>query len=208
MGCILCAGLLLAPVTVLAWPMRSTTIHDGDSFKCVQAKGNIVTLRLYGIDAPEVKQPYGQTARKKLVEVLSRRKLDAHTMDTDRYGRTVAVVRTIDRTNTPNGRPRKVNQTMVSDPMVNEAMVNEASVNEIMVRAGLAWVYDQYCADEDICEGLRQAEAEARNARRGLWAQSDPTPPWVWRRQHKTEEWYAKPVRTLRQVGRALKGLW
>lgn len=193
--------------------MRSTTVHDGDSFKCAQANGKVVTLRLYGIDAPEAKQPYGQAARKKLVELLSRRKLDAQTMDTDRYGRTVAVVRTVDRTSTSNRRTRKVNETMGSDPMVNEAMVNEAMVNEtpvneIMVRAGLAWVYDQYCADEDICADLRQAETEARTARRGLWAQADPTPPWVWRRQHKTEEWYAKPVRTLKQVTRALKGLW
>lgn len=177
--------------------MRSTTIHDGDSFKCAQANGKVVTLRLYGIDAPEAKQPYGQAARKKLVELLSRRKLNAQTMDTDRYGRTVAVVRTlavvrtVDRTSTSNGRTQKVKEAMV-----NEAAANEASVNEIMVRAGLAWVYDQYCADEDICQALRQAETEARNARRGLWAQADPTPPWVWRRQHKTEEWYAKPVRT------------
>lgn len=192
-GGILCAGLLLAPAKALAWLMRSTTVHDGDSFKCAQTSGKVVTLRLYGIDAPEAKQPYGQASRKKLVELLSRRTLDAQTMDTDRYGRTVAVVRIVDvaRTEGP----------------ANKAL-NEAMVNEAMVRAGLAWVYDQYCADEDICARLRQAEAEARKARRGLWAQTDPTPPWVWRRQHKAEEWYAKPVRSLRQVGRALKGLW
>lgn len=183
--------------------MRSTTVHDGDSFKCAQTSGKVVTLRLYGIDAPEAKQPYGQASRKKLVELLSRRTLDAQTMDTDRYGRTVAVVRIVGVARTVGAA-----STVTARQMGNEAMVNEAVVNEAMVRAGLAWVYDQYCADEDICAGLRQAEAEARRAKRGLWAQADPTPPWVWRRQHKTEEWYAKPVRSLRQVGRALKGLW
>lgn len=180
--------------------MRSTTIHDGDSFKCAQTSGKVVTLRLYGIDAPEAKQPYGQASRKKLVELLSRRTLDAQTMDTDRYGRTVAIVRIVDVA-------RTVGTARSTEGPANKAL-NEAVVNEAMVRAGLAWVYDQYCADEDICADLRQAEAEARRGKRGLWAQTDPTPPWVWRRQHKTEEWYAKPVRTLKQVTRALKGLW
>lgn len=46
------------------------------------------------------------------------------------------------------------------------------------VRAGMAWVFDRYVTDRSLY-GLQDA---ARNARRGLWAASDPVAPWEWRR--------------------------
>ena len=45
------------------------------------------------------------------------------------------------------------------------------------VRRGLAWVYRQYNRDAQ----LLALEAEAKAARRGLWADAKPTPPWDWR---------------------------
>lgn len=32
------------------------------------------------------------------------------------------------------------------------------------------------------CEVYRQAEATARGQQLGLWRDSDPTPPWEWRK--------------------------
>src|SRR5439155_2794891 len=52
------------------------------------------------------------------------------------------------------------------------------SLNREMVRAGLAWWYRRYSNDPELA-GL---EAEARAARRGLWADPHPVPPWEWRR--------------------------
>ena len=49
-----------------------------------------------------------------------------------------------------------------------------------LVRAGLAWWYREY-APED--RELARLEAEARKARRGLWANADAVPPWEWRRR-------------------------
>jgi endonuclease YncB( thermonuclease family) len=46
------------------------------------------------------------------------------------------------------------------------------------VRAGMAWVFDKYVTDR----GLYAVQEEARAARRGLWADKKPTPPWEWRR--------------------------
>ena len=57
-------------------------------------------------------------------------------------------------------------------------------INEEMVRAGLAWWYRQYAHDD---QALSDAENEARSARRGLWQDADPVPPWDWRRQRRTE---------------------
>lgn len=56
-------------------------------------------------------------------------------------------------------------------------------VNTEMVRRGMAWVYVKYAKDK----GLYQLEAEAREQRRGLWADKEPVPPWEWRRDRKTE---------------------
>ncbi len=55
-------------------------------------------------------------------------------------------------------------------------------LNRELVRAGFAWWYRRY-APED--ETLEQLECEARGARRGLWADAEPVPPWEWRVMRK-----------------------
>jgi micrococcal nuclease len=46
------------------------------------------------------------------------------------------------------------------------------------VSAGLAWHYTEYSKDP----ALDALERAARAARRGLWTQTNPAPPWVFRR--------------------------
>src|SRR5262245_27627309 len=53
------------------------------------------------------------------------------------------------------------------------------SLNQELVKAGMAWWYRPY-APNDIM--LAQLEAEARTAKRGLWADAHPIPPWEWRK--------------------------
>ena len=53
------------------------------------------------------------------------------------------------------------------------------NLNREIVRAGFAWWYQQYARRETV---LRDLEGEARTARRGLWADPKPVPPWEWRR--------------------------
>lgn len=52
------------------------------------------------------------------------------------------------------------------------------SLNEALVRSGYAWWYHQYGATE---RKLAEAEIDARAARRGLWKDANPTPPWAFR---------------------------
>jgi micrococcal nuclease len=52
------------------------------------------------------------------------------------------------------------------------------SLNREMVRGGIAWWYRKYAANDQV---LARLEAEARQAKRGLWSQADPKPPWEWR---------------------------
>lgn len=53
--------------------------------------------------------------------------------------------------------------------------------NAEQVRRGLAWVYDRYVTDPD----LYPLQDAARAERRGLWADSTPTPPWEWRKARR-----------------------
>lgn len=57
--------------------------------------------------------------------------------------------------------------------------VDARCLNEELLKAGLAWWYRQYSPRD---KKLAALEDEARKARRGLWAEASPTPPWSWRR--------------------------
>ena len=59
---------------------------------------------------------------------------------------------------------------------------NGTTANEEIVKAGLAWVNEAIKKDLTLKERLRTSEREARQSKRGLWADSDPIPPWVYRK--------------------------
>jgi len=52
------------------------------------------------------------------------------------------------------------------------------SLNREIVGAGLAWWYRRYAPEE---RELAALEAQARAARRGLWSDPAPVPPWDFR---------------------------
>lgn len=55
--------------------------------------------------------------------------------------------------------------------------------NHEMVKAGLAWWYCRYSASE----ALRDLQIEAREAKRGLWRDPVPIPPWVYRKLQRKQ---------------------
>ncbi|TXT24727.1 MAG: nuclease [Gallionellaceae bacterium] len=58
---------------------------------------------------------------------------------------------------------------------------DDIDANAEQVRRGMAWVYRKYAP---MVSPLYAVENEAKVARRGLWADAEPMPPWEWRR-HK-----------------------
>jgi micrococcal nuclease len=54
------------------------------------------------------------------------------------------------------------------------------NINEEMVESGMAWEYSWHHRNPTY----RARQSEARRAKRGLWADATPTPPWVWRKTH------------------------
>jgi endonuclease YncB( thermonuclease family) len=64
--------------------------------------------------------------------------------------------------------------------LVGEVLLPDGrSLNQELVKAGMAWWYRQYAPHDTT---LAQLEAEARTAKRGLWADATPIPPWEWRK--------------------------
>lgn len=57
------------------------------------------------------------------------------------------------------------------------------SLNKQLVYLGLAWWYRNYAPNDRTLKAL---EAGARDAKRGLWAEKDPIPPWEWREGQRT----------------------
>ena len=54
------------------------------------------------------------------------------------------------------------------------------NVNHELVKDGWCWWYRKYAPGDTVLEGL---EHEAREARKGLWADPNPIPPWEWRKK-------------------------
>ena len=134
------------------WVGLCVSVADGDTITVLRDREQ-VRIRLYGIDAPEGGQDFGTVSRRYVGDLCHRQTVTVTPVDTDRYGRTVALVE-----------------------------VDGVSVNRELIAAGLAWVYPQYCKIPE-CAQWRALEADARAAKRGLWAHPDPVPPWEWRRR-------------------------
>lgn len=57
---------------------------------------------------------------------------------------------------------------------------DELSVNQQLVREGWCWWYREYAPGDTL---LEQLEKEAREARKGLWQDAAPIPPWEYRKR-------------------------
>jgi endonuclease YncB( thermonuclease family) len=64
--------------------------------------------------------------------------------------------------------------------LLGRLWVEDHDVNLQMVAEGWAWAFTGFAGDDD----LEAAEAAARAARRGLWADPSPLAPSQWRATH------------------------
>lgn len=130
------------------------SVGDGDTLT-VNQQGQVITVRLGCIDAPEMAQsPYGQQVASRLQQLLPKGKtVNLRRIDIDRYGRTVA-----------------------------EIYVNNKSINLTLVSEGKAVVYPQYLNGCSATKNQYLAvEAHAKKKRLGFWNSSNPVMPWDFR---------------------------
>lgn len=66
--------------------------------------------------------------------------------------------------------------------VANIILPDGRSLSHEFVKAGLAWWYRKYAPGDKT---LAKLEQEAREAKRGLWTDQEPVPPWGFRRQQR-----------------------
>ncbi len=133
-------ALLLLPAFTWAWPGKVISIRDADTITVLTEDKQQERIRLYGIDAPEGGQAYGKRATQYVKRLLADRPVvEVDVKDSDRYGRTVAVVFL------PDGR----------------------NLNEEIVRVGFVWVFTRYCNEVSLCVRWGLLQQEAREASAG-----------------------------------------
>lgn len=142
------------PVFAQAWEGVVLDVHDGDTLS-VAPCGDVespVSVRLYGVDAPELNQAGGLEARAALAGLAAAgTRVEVIPLGGTSYARIVALV-----------------------------MARGRSVQLALVRQGWAWRDPKRCR-APFCPALRRAEEQARKERRGLWADDVPVPPWEFR---------------------------
>ena len=152
------------------YSMTITRVLDGDTVsgrKTGVAGQPEVTIRLYGIDTPESReqgrgmQPGGAEATAFLRAMLP--------VGTECN----VIVAKVDRHEGEMGL-----LLFVRESPGNIALV---LVQEELLRAGMAWVYPEYCDDRALCAEFERMEQEAQAGRLGIWKAGNAVPPWEWR---------------------------
>ena len=72
--------------------------------------------------------------------------------------------------------------------IIGDVYLGERWINQEMIRDGFAWHFKRY----DKRQALADTEKEAREAKRGLWADKEPVPPWEWRKSEAERRKAAK----------------
>jgi micrococcal nuclease len=78
-------------------------------------------------------------------------------------------------------RPR--NKDRYGRTVAEIVLADGRNVNHELVRAGFAWWFRKYAPHDTE---LARLEAEAKGAKRGLWADAHAVPPWEWRNAKAT----------------------
>lgn len=106
-------------------------VYDGDTFTLFKEDGTKIKIRIAGIDAPEVAQPYGIEARNYARKILQDKKVRVYLEPGETYGRKLGIVITEDGLN----------------------------FNYEMVATGHAWWYSYYSKDKYLEAAFKHAQS-------------------------------------------------
>jgi endonuclease YncB( thermonuclease family) len=83
-------GLAFAASQASAWPATAEACNDGDTRTVISDSGQRVTIRLHGVDAPELDQPNGAQARLLINSLVDGQRVEVKPTGDLSYGRTAA----------------------------------------------------------------------------------------------------------------------
>ena len=153
---VICLGcLVVSDVSAEALLGKVIAVHDGDTITLQNESGQ-KKIRLAGIDAPELNQPFGVESRAALREVVLDKQVQVETSKTDKYGR-----------------------------VVGKVMLDGQDINLKQVQSGMAWVYRAYLKElsKEDRAAYPEAEAQSKATAAGLWKDLNPVEPWIWRKK-------------------------
>ncbi|WP_462109686.1 thermonuclease family protein [Campylobacter concisus] len=82
---------ILLPLYLFALSGKVISTHDGDTITVLSGKEQ-TKVRLYGIDAPEKKQDYGQRSKQFLASLIAGQVVEVEPKGKDRYKRTLGII--------------------------------------------------------------------------------------------------------------------
>lgn len=134
---------------------KVVAVANGDTITVLDSGNSQHIVRVMGIDAPELAQPFGNASRESLSSMV--------------VGRDVLVV---------------WHKRNWYGQLVGKVFEDRRDVGLAQIERGMAWHYKSYQRDQRPEDAWEYAGAEnrARIALRGLWADHAPVPPWTWRR--------------------------
>jgi len=102
---------------------KCVSVHDGDTITLLTDAKEQIKIRFDGIDAPELKQDFGNASKRHLSDMVFGKSVSYEDHGVDRYNRVLAVV-----------------------------YVDGMNVNETMVRNGFAWHFKTYSKDKVLAQ--------------------------------------------------------
>ena len=154
-GLVLVAALSLGLSQADVTKGRVVRIVDGDTI-VVEGQGIRQKVRLSAIDTPERDQPWGDSATREMRRLVAGKDVSVHWYKTDRW-----------------------------DRLIGNVLVDGEDAGLLMIERGMAWHFKRYADEQTPADrdAYSAAERAAQGARRGLWSDPEPTPPWEWRKR-------------------------
>ena len=132
-----------------------THVSDGDTCDVEIAPGQTLRIRIYGIDAPELAQPFGKESLKYVERRIQRKKVTIEKFYDDQYGRCVGRV-----------------------------IFRGADLALELLREGIVWHYVKYCDDPAYAKAERVARDAQKGLWKRSPSGEEPIPPWEYRKAH------------------------
>ena len=112
---------------------RVDYVHDGDTVTCIDEQNRPRKIRLVGIDAPEMEQPFGRESRAALAAKLAGGRTRVAGDAKDQHGR-----------------------------LLGTLWIDDRNVNRELVADGWAWVFGGFSPDPDLLDAESAARAARR----------------------------------------------
>jgi len=161
----LAVACLMGGVSVAAdgYSAKVTAVPEGDVLQ-VKCDGETKTIRVTGVDCPEMAQPYGPQAQKFTSGLV--------------LNKDVTITPKIDPSSDETAEEEKEDATDEKWVIATVTFDTEKDLSREIVAAGMGWTYEEH---KPFDKALRGVAAKAIVAKKGLWSDPAPLAPWDFR---------------------------